>query len=196
MHEAPPASQPATADDSGTEPAFIPVLAGDHDSDRLAAVAAFNYRNEGDVLATLLWARGFPAVVDSDDCGYMNPALSLANEVFVSVRTSDLDDVVDVLDSVLDDPGAPEPAPQDSLDYVRFYRISRAFIACGIFFYSVIFMAVALVVALLGLRRLPSREDEEYGMASRRMLILVVSTTFFTIVSALALTWAVLITGQ
>lgn len=196
VDEAPPFSQPAIADESGSESVSIPDLASGHDSDRLAAVAAFNYRNEGDVVATLLWARGFPAVVNSDDCGHMNPALSVANEVFVSVRASDVDDVVDLLDSVLDGPDAPEPTPRQSLDYLRFYRSSRALIACGVFFFPAIFMAFALVVALLGVRRLPSRDDEQYGMASRRMLILVVSTMFFTIVSAFGLIWTLLIAGQ
>jgi hypothetical protein len=54
----------------------------------LIPVAAYSYRHEADLAASMLLANGIQAVVAGDDCGSVDPALGFATRTRVIVEAS------------------------------------------------------------------------------------------------------------
>lgn len=62
------------------------------------AIKSFNYRHDAEPLLELLKSSGIDAIVASDDCGAVDPALALAGGVYLMVWESDLERARDVID--------------------------------------------------------------------------------------------------
>lgn len=176
-----------------SEDIALPSLTSKLDDDFLIPVAAFDYRCEADLLASMLWASGIPAEVNSDDCGFMSPALGLATEAFVEVRASDLEEVIDLLDTTLDESQSDHLRSEVVPEHARWYRSSKAAFTVGIYVFTVILMPVALIFAVQGLNTLPSPEDDDYRMASRRLLVLATSAAYFSLIAILSFVLSILV---
>lgn len=71
----------------------------------------FNYQHEAEVVKSVLEGSGIDAMTTSDDCGALDPALSLVRGVRLLVAADQIDKATSVLDaSREDDPSDAPPA--------------------------------------------------------------------------------------
>lgn len=69
-----------------------------------------NYRHEAEVIRSVLEGDGIEALVFSDDCGSVDPALGLVRGVCVAVADEDVAQAEELLEQV----GSPTTQPDDA----------------------------------------------------------------------------------
>ncbi len=157
-------------------------------NDVLVPILGFDYRHEAQLASSFLNAHGLSAVVSSDDCGALHPAIGFAREAFVRIPSSDVDEADDLLDAVetnTTQPGLAESldgAQQDTAVADRAYRWAQRFLVAGILLWPWAF-ALAFVSATYGLRALPV--DSRTSIINRRLQMLCVVSAFLTLLYVL-----------
>ncbi len=63
----------------------------------LVVIRRLNYRHEAEVIRSVLEASGIEALVTSDDCGSVDPALSLVWGANICVNADDVERAEDIL---------------------------------------------------------------------------------------------------
>lgn len=103
----PPAVKPA-----GEEAPRFPGLSEPSEGP-LVTVASFNYRQEADLVLSMLLARGIEASAFSDDCGGVDPRLGFGTRTRVVVPASQVADAVALIETTEREPGWEACSPED-----------------------------------------------------------------------------------
>jgi hypothetical protein len=69
-----------------------------------------NYRHEAEMIRSVLEGDGIKALVFSDDCGSVDPALGLVRGVCVAVAAEDVERAEELLGQVAEPAGQPDDA--------------------------------------------------------------------------------------
>ena len=72
-------------------------------------IRRLNYRHEAEVIRGVLEGSGIPAFITSDDCGSVDPALSLVRGACVAVEAELVERAEEILAGIIPPPDDGEP---------------------------------------------------------------------------------------